>query len=86
MLERFLENSVFLDIPIKFILLGKIQCLVMFALKYLLKNVQRMDITPAYVETVITKESGKSVMQLACQVAYMICMKVILLITLIMKC
>ena len=69
MLERFLENSTFLDIPIKFILLAKSQCLVMFALKYLLKNVQRIDITPAYINTVITKEAGKTAMQLACQVA-----------------
>ena len=69
MLERFLENSIFLDIPIKFILLAKSQCLVMFALKYLLKNVQRIDITPAYINTVITKEAGKAAMQLACQVA-----------------
>ena len=69
MLERFLENSIFLDIPIKFISLAKSQCLVMFALKYLLKNVQRIDITPAYINTVITKEAGKAAMQLACQVA-----------------
>ena len=41
----------------------------MFALKYLLKNVQRIDITPAYINTVITKEAGKAAMQLACQVA-----------------
>ena len=67
MLERFLENSSFLDIPIKFLLLAKTQCLVMFALKYVLKNVQRLDITPAY--SVIKKEGGKAAMELACQVA-----------------
>merc|ERR1711874_946374 len=49
--------------------LAKSQCLVMFALKYLLKNVQRIDITPAYINTVITKEAGKAAMQLACQMA-----------------
>ena len=69
MLERFLQNSIFLDIPIKFILLAKSQCLVMFALKYLLKNVQRIDITPAYINSVIIKEGGKAAMKLACQVA-----------------
>ena len=57
----------------------------MFALKYLLKNVKRMDITRAYVETVITKEFGKSTMLLACQVAYDLYSQVILLITLIVK-
>ena len=68
----FLENSTFLGIPIKFILLAKSQCLVslvMFALKYLLKQVQMIDITPAYINTVITKEAGKTAMQLACQIA-----------------
>ena len=69
MLERFLENSSFLDIPIKFLLLAKTQCLVMFALKYLLKNVQRLDITPAYIDSVIKKEGGKAAVELACQVA-----------------
>ena len=63
------EQYFFLEIPIKFILLAKSQCLVMFALKYLLKNVQRIDITPAYINSVITKEAGKAAMQLACQVA-----------------
>ena len=70
MIERFFENSIYLDIPIKFILLGKVQCLVMFSLKYLLKNVQRMDITQSYVEAVITKQSGNVTMQLACKVAF----------------
>ena len=67
MLERFLENSSFLDISIKF-LLSKTQCLVMIAPKYLLKNVQRLDITPAYIDSVIKKEGGKTAMELACQV------------------
>ena len=69
MLERFLENSIYLDIPSKYIILAKCQCLVMFALKYLLKNLQRMDITPGYVKSVITNEAGKSAMALACQVS-----------------
>ena len=41
----------------------------MFALKYLLKNEQKIDITPAYINSVIIKEAGKAAMKLACQVA-----------------
>ena len=58
MILRFLENSVFLDIPDKFLLLAKCQCLVMFSLKIILKNVQRMDITPTYVNSVVVGEIG----------------------------
>ena len=69
MIERFLENSVFLDIPIKFLLLAKCQCLVMFCLKIILKNVQRIDITSDYVNKVIVNQLGKEAMKLANQVA-----------------
>ena len=41
----------------------------MFALKGVLKNVQRMDIIPAYVKKVIIDKAGKEAMKLACQVA-----------------
>ena len=40
MVERFLENSMYLDIPTKFVLLAQCHCLSMFALKIVLKNVQ----------------------------------------------
>ena len=69
MIERFLENSVFLDIPIKFLMLAKCQCLVMFCLKIKLKNVQRMDITSDYVNKVIVNQLGKEAMKLSNQVA-----------------
>ena len=69
MLERFLENSLFLDIPIKFLLLAKFHCLTMFALKIILKNVQRIDVTPEYVQKVIVGEVGRNSMELACKVA-----------------
>ena len=69
MFERFfLENSVFLDIPVKFLLLAKCQCLVMYSLKIILRNVQRMDITSKYVDAVIIKEEGKAAMELASRV------------------
>ena len=45
MLERFLENSIYLDIPMKFLLLAQSLCLVMFALKIVLRNVQRTDLS-----------------------------------------
>ena len=43
----------------------------MFALKIILKNVQRMDITPEYINNVLVKETGKGkeAMMLASQVA-----------------
>ena len=69
MLERFLENSLFLDIPIKFLLLAEFYCLTMFALKIILKNVQRIDVTPEYVQKVIVGEVGRNSMELACRVA-----------------
>ena len=59
MLERFLENSAFLDIQNRYPMLTKCHCLVMFALKIILKNLQRIDITPAYVDSVLVQESGK---------------------------
>ena len=65
----FLENSVFLDIPVKFLLLAKCQCLVMYSLTIILRNVQRMDITSKYVDAVIIKEEEKAAMELASQVA-----------------
>ena len=69
MLERFIENSLFLGIPIKFLLLAKFHCLTMFALKIILKNVQRIDVTPEYVQKFIFGEVGRDSMELACRVA-----------------
>ena len=67
--QRFLENSLFLDIPIKFLLLAKFHCLTRFALKIILKNVQRIDVTPEYVQKVIDGQVGRESMELACRVA-----------------
>ena len=77
MIERFLQNSSYLDIPIKYMLLAKCQCLVMFALKIILKNVQRVEITPAYIDSVLVKENrkGKEAMKLANKVAVDIYLK-----------
>ena len=44
MVERFLENSMYLDIPTKFLLLAQYHCLSMFALKIVLKNFQSIDV------------------------------------------
>ena len=69
MIDRFLENSVFLDIPLKFLLLARCQCLAMFALKVILKNVQKLNISSQYVTEVILNKKGKRAMLLAVQVA-----------------
>ena len=69
MVERFLENSIYLDIALKYLLLALCHCLVMFALKIVLKNVQRVDLEHSYVESVIVGGVGKEAMKLAAQVA-----------------
>ena len=53
MLEQSLENALYFDIPSKYILLAQCHGLVMFALKIILKNVQRTDLTHNYVQSVI---------------------------------
>lgn len=65
----FVENSIFLDIPVKYLLLAKCHCLVMFCLKIIFKNVQRLDITPEYINTVLVGDCGQEAMQLSNQVA-----------------
>ena len=70
MVERFLENSVHLDVPLKYLLLTKCHCLSMFALKIILKNVQMADVECSYVDEVVVKQSGKDAMILATQVAF----------------
>ena len=70
MVERFLENSVYLDVPLKYLLLAKCHCLSMFALKIILKNVQMADVECSYVDEMVVKQSGKDAMILATQVAF----------------
>ena len=69
MVERFLDNSVFLDIPTKFLYLAQCYCLAMFALKLILKNVQKLDVSLAYVRSVIVEQKGLAAMLMATQVA-----------------
>ena len=71
MCERFfLENSVYLDIPCKYLLLGQCHCLAMFALKIVLKNVQRIDVSCEYINDVIVNEKGFQAMCLGTRVAH----------------
>ena len=69
MLERFLENKIYFDYPHKTLTLAKMYCLVMFALKIILKCVQKTNISKEYVKSVIINEHGKDAMKLASQVA-----------------
>ena len=69
MVERFLENAMYLDIPTKYLLVAKCHCLAMFALKIVLKNVQKVDVSCDYIDNVIVKEKGKQAMLLATRVA-----------------
>ena len=69
MVERFLENSIDLDIPTKYLLVAKCHCLAMFALKIVLKNVQKVDVSCDYIDNVIVKERGMQAMLLATRVA-----------------
>ena len=69
MLERFLENAVYLDIQSKCLLLAQTQCLVMFTLKLILKNVQSLSVTSKYVQNVVASTVGIDAMLLASQVA-----------------
>ena len=70
MMERFLENSMYLDIPTKVLLLAQCHCLSMFALKIVLENVQRIDVCIAYMESVILNEKGRAAMLLGTRVAF----------------
>ena len=70
MVERFLENSMYLDIPTNFLLLAQCHCLSMFALKIVLKNVQSIDVSSAYIESVILNEKGRHAMLLGTRVAF----------------
>ena len=70
MVERFLENSMYLDIPTKCLLLAQCHCLSMFALKIVLKNVQSIDVSSAYIESVILNEKGRHAMLLGTRAAF----------------
>ena len=69
MLARFLENRIYLDISLKYLLHFKVQCVLMFALKIILKNGQKVDVTHSYVDSVVLGGIGESAMRLACRAA-----------------
>ena len=53
-LERFLENQEYFDYhPLKYLIMAQVHCLVMFAIKIILRAVQKTSITFKYVKTVI---------------------------------
>ena len=68
MLERFLQNAKFFDIPSKYMLLAQIYCLAMFSLKIILKHVQKTDLDYSYVSSVIIGNNGKNAMKLASKI------------------
>ena len=70
MVERFLENALHLDIPSTFLILAKRYLLTMFALKIILKYVQKLDVTCEYIEKVIVNEKGLEAMLISTKVAY----------------
>ena len=49
MVERFLENAMYLDIPTKYLLVAKCHCLAMFTLNIVLKNVKKVDVSCDYM-------------------------------------
>ena len=54
MLERFLENQEYFDhYPSKYLIMAQVHCLVMFAMKIILRAVQKTTITFHYINTVI---------------------------------
>ena len=69
MLQRFLQNKVYFDHPQKWLLLAMVHCLVMFALKIILKCVQKTNISRGYIQSVIIEGNGKKAMKLASKVA-----------------
>ena len=69
MVESFLDNSVHFDIPLKFQLIAQCHLLVMFALKIILKYVQKTNISYNYVSSVVVGDMGKNAMKLALKVA-----------------
>ena len=70
MLERFLENQEYFDhYPSKYLMMAQVHCLVMFAMKIILRAVQKTTITFKYVSTVIEGDVGKNAMKLASKFA-----------------
>jgi hypothetical protein len=56
MIESFLTNRFYVDIPHRHLLLAQTQCLVMLALKIILKHCQMNDIPHSYIKRVIIEK------------------------------
>ena len=69
MVECFLDNSIYFDIELKFHLIAQCHLLVMFALKIILKHVQKTNVSYHYVSIVVVGDVGKNAMELALKVA-----------------
>ena len=64
-LESFFENSKYFDFLNKYLLFAQVHTLNMFALKIILKNVQRSDVEHDYITNVLQKGIGMKAMNLA---------------------
>lgn len=69
MIESFLTNRYYVDIPNQYLVLAQTQCLVMLTLKMILKHCQMCEIPHSYIQRVIVGKVGKQAMKLASQVA-----------------
>ena len=69
MVECFLDNALYFDIPLRFHLIAQCLLLVMFALKIILKHVQKTYVTYNYLSSVVVGAVGKNAMELALKVA-----------------
>ena len=69
MVERFLVDFPYIDIPEKYLLLAHAHFLSVFALKIVLKIVHTIDVSPIYVTSVVARDIGKRAMKLASKVA-----------------
>jgi len=68
MLDRFLDNKVYFEVPVDIEITASVYMIVMFGLKVILKMVQKTDISPEYVNAVFMDETkcyGEKLM-LAC--------------------
>ena len=69
MVYCFLENKVFSYHPEKNVILAIVHCLAIFALKLILKTVQKTNVSKDYVKFMVREGNGKEAMLLASKVA-----------------
>ena len=53
MIDRFLDNSIYFEIPLMMLITAKMYCLPMFGLKVLLKLAQKLDISYVFLKAYI---------------------------------